>query len=167
MYLRIKLIINFESLIFQSKEADDEDTNIDSEDFSEQEQETSSRKSKRIQTQKSPLSLSPTKQLKTVKIIDPKSSLSNDRKQLNGAQFVAAAAAGNFNVSASIGSTSITIDSNANLDLNHLSQNVEMLNSTLKQHSIFLKQVGPYYLVNLGHFFLLFCVVITSHTTFK
>jgi len=78
-----------------------------------------------------------------LKILDAKIpvSLSNDRKQLNGAQFVAAAAAGNFNVSASIGTTSITIDSNSNMDLNHLSQNVEMLNSTLKQHSLFLKQV--------------------------
>ena len=80
---------------------------------------------------------------KPIKLADAKlmPSVSNDRKQLNGAQFVAAAAAGNFNVSASIGTTQITIDSNSNLDLNQLSQNVEMLNSTLKQHSVFLKQV--------------------------
>lgn len=81
---------------------------------------------------------------KSVKIHDSKLAANStvDRKQLNGAQFVAAAAAGNFNVSASIGSTSITIDSNANVDLNQLNQNVELLSSTLKQHSLFLKQLN-------------------------
>lgn len=81
---------------------------------------------------------------KSVKIHDSKLTANStvDRKQLNGAQFVAAAAAGNFNVSASIGSTSITIDSNANVDLNQLNQNVELLSSTLKQHSLFMKQLN-------------------------
>lgn len=63
----------------------------------------------------------------------------NDRK-LNGAQFLAAAAAGNFNVSASIGSTSITIDSNT--DLSQLNHNVEILTKTLVQHSILLKHLN-------------------------
>lgn len=117
-------------------------SNFESDEFSEQDSEQPSRKSKRLQSQgfaRSPCSsVSPIQSgSRSVKVLEP-----NDRKQLNGAQFVAAAAAGNFNVSASIGSTSITIDSNSNPDLNHLSQNVEMLNATLKQHSMFLKQVG-------------------------
>lgn len=68
-------------------------------------------------------------------------NVGSDRK-LNGAQFVAAAAAGNFNVSASIGTTSITIDSNSNQDLTQLSHNVEALTKTLSQHSILLKQLN-------------------------
>ena len=116
--------------------------NAESDNFSENDEEFLGRKSKRIQNQiyKSSQNNSPVK-IDNKKGLDLKLA-NNDRKQLNGAQFVAAAAAGNFNVSASIGSTSITIDSNPNIDLNQLNQNIESLNSALRQHSVLLKQVN-------------------------